>query len=381
MEEGQTPRVLNKEVFLLLAIAFGAACVFLFTRDMAAREQQMEARIAGIWYKQGNLQISSGKTEEAIQSFRRATSGARDNREYALALADALAVGNHSAEAQQLFLRLRESEPENAEINTYLARLASQRGEIDDAVHYYQNALYGHWAGKQVDEQRRQLRIELIRLLLAHQQRDLANGELLILESDLPDSVALHIETAKLFQEAGDLPHALSNYVAAVRLDSHDVEALTGAGEISFQAGDYTNAEHYLNASLEANPTSEQTRQLLALTRMVLEEDPLAPRLTVEERQSRLLQDFDRSLERLESCLGQTANGQATEAMQSLQTQALAMEPAIRRDDHPPDLDTVRSALGLILKLQKVASDSCGKPSPSNQALLLIGLEHKDAVQ
>ena len=66
------------------------------------------------------------RLRKQFSTFRNATVDARDNREYALALANALAAGRHNAEAQQLLLRLRESDPENAEINIYLARLTSQ---------------------------------------------------------------------------------------------------------------------------------------------------------------------------------------------------------------------------------------------------------------
>ena len=86
--------------------------------------------------------------------------------------------------------QLRESDPENAEINISLARLAANLGEHGGAVHYYQNALYGRWTGDQVDERRRQLRKELVRFLLQHQQLNLASSELLILEAGIPDTAA-----------------------------------------------------------------------------------------------------------------------------------------------------------------------------------------------
>ena len=55
-----------------------------------------------------------------------------------------------------------------------------------------------------MDDRRRQLRIELIRLLLNRQKRDLAISELLILEADLPDTVPAHLDAASMFLAAGD---------------------------------------------------------------------------------------------------------------------------------------------------------------------------------
>lgn len=307
VHEAETYRVLNREVFLLIALAVGGIGVFAFTRGMAAREQQMEARIAAIWYREGERQLSSGEVDRAIDSFRKATTNAAGSRTYALGLANALASGNHDAEARQILLRLRESDPEDAEINLDLARLASKGGEIPDAVRYYQNALYGRWTGSQGDEWKRQLRIELIRFLLDHHEPNMALSELLILESDLPESAAAHVQAAELFLAAGDVQHGLRNYVEAAQLDPKDVEALTGAGEAAFQLQDYVKANQYLKSTLELNPKSERTRQLLLVTEMVLSDDPLAPHLTKEERQRRLILGFGQSLLRLESCLSQTS--------------------------------------------------------------------------
>ena len=209
-------------------------------------------------------------------------------------MANALAAGDHDAEAEQTLLRLRESDPENAGINLQLAQLAAKRGDVPDAVRYYQNALYGRWTGSQVDERERQLRIELIRFLLGHQQRTMALSELLILETELPPSGAARVEAARLFLEAGDTQHALKNYAEAVELDKNNVDALTEAGEAAFRLRDYQQADQYLRAALELNPAAQKTHQLLSVTEMVLSDDPLDRHLTDRERQERLLLGFSK---------------------------------------------------------------------------------------
>ena len=358
-----------------MALALLAVGVFAFTKHMAAREQHMEARVAQIRYEQGNQLLGSGKIEEAIQSFRSATADARENKQYALALADALARGNHSAEAEQLLLRLRESDPENSEINIYLARLALKRGEMRGAVHYYQNALYGRWIGDQVDERRRRIRMELIRVLLEHQERSLAISELLILESELPVTSSFRVETAEAFVEAGDLQHAFKDYVEAVRLDSHNLKALKGAAETSFEVGDYTKAIHYSRAFLELDPQDRDSRHRLSLAELILAEDPLSPHLATNEQQRRLLLDFRRSLRRLTNCLGQTTDAEQKTELQALQAEALTMEPQLG-GKHAPGSVQPLSALALIVAMQKKASTACGQGDLADEALLLIGRKH-----
>ena len=375
MEVRTIPRVLHNEVVLLVALSVAAFGVFVFTRHMSAREQRLEARIAAIWYERGEQFIAAGDVEKAIQAFRRATADSHDNQKYMLALANALTLGHHDAEAQQLLLQLRESDPEDAEINISLARLAAKHGDTDEAVHYYQNALYGRWSGDHVDEQRGQLRKELIHFLLRRQQRELAASELLILEAGLPDSAASHVEIAKLFVDAGDLQHALKNYSEAAQRDNHNLEAQAGAGEISFQLGNYAGAIPYLKAALELDPQSQKTRPLLETAELVLAEDPLASHLSPQERQDRILADLDRSLKRLDSCPEPASSNQASSEMQSLKAEALALQPKLNSRKHPPDSDAAKSALGLIYRMQK-ASAHCGEPAAADQALLLIGRQH-----
>jgi predicted Zn-dependent protease len=372
-------RIQNREILLLVALSMCAIGVFAFTRSMARKEQQLEARIAAIWYSEGEHELAAGEIEKAIESLRTATANARDNRTYALALANALAAGNHTAEAQQALLRLRESDPENAEINLYLARLAAKRSDIHEALHYYQNALYGRWTGTQVDDRRRQLRIELIRFLLDHQERNRALSELLLLESDLPRSALYRVEIAKFFVQAGDAPNALKNFVEAIRLDAHNVDALIGAADIEFQSGNYLTAQRFLKSALYSDPKSERAQELLSLTRMVLDDDPLASHIPKEEQRKRLLFDLLQSRQRLESCLSRTSDAKKNADLQELEAQALAAQNELRSNRRALDLDSVSSDVALIYEIEKTASANCGTPAGVDQALLLIGLKHGGA--
>jgi tetratricopeptide (TPR) repeat protein len=378
VDEAATYRVLNREILLLIALAVGAIGVFAFTKSMAAKEQQMDARIAAISYEEGQRQFSSGQIEKAIDSFRKATTDALRDRTYALALANALAAGNHDAEAQQTLLRLREANPEDAEINSQLARLAAKRGEADDAVHYYQNTLYGRWAGTQVDERKLQLRVELIRFLLVHQQRDTALSELLILDADLPRSAVAHVDTARLFLQAGDAQHALKNYDAAIELDKDNVDALTEAGETVFRLGDYPRAEVYLRAAVKLNPNIEKTRRLLSVTAMVLSGDPLAPHLTKQEEHERLLRALTQASQRLQGYLSQTADSREISQLNALREQALAMESELH-SKLPPDPEQTKAGVELIYAIEKATSATTGEPDGFDLALLLIGQKHGGA--
>lgn len=374
MELPRISRILNNEIVLLAALSAGAVGVFIFTRHMAAHERQLSRKIAAVWFERGVEYMQAGETDKAVASFRSATANVENDPKYMLALANALAVENYNQQALRLLLRLRDSDPENPDVNLSLARLAAQQGEVQEAVRYYQSGLYGRWPNDRLD-QRRQVRLELVRFLLAHQQLYLATSELYVLENRTPDSVAAHIELARLFAEANDLPHAFEEYVAAIRLDGSNVEALTAAGHLAFQVGNYPQAEQYLRAAQDANPASHETQQLLTLTRAVLGSDPLVPHLTQWDRQKRLEAGLEVALKRVEDCLSVTSNRKTIDELQSLKTEAIRATKSWKAK-LPADTDTVKTGVELIFRMEQTASGACGNPSDRDQAWLLIGRQH-----
>jgi tetratricopeptide (TPR) repeat protein len=374
--EQDTSRALDRDVFLLSLLAAIATALFLFTKDVAVREHRMEVRIAAVWYKTGEGLMGSGAIERAIDSFRRAVASDPLNRKYAFALADALAAGNHDQEAEQTVLRLRELDPENAEINLDLARLASKRGDLSEAVHSYESAIYGLWTGMHVDERRRQVRVELIRFLLAHQQHDRALSELLVLNGDLPETAGSHTEAGELFLQAGDPRHGLENFREAIKLDAHAPSALSGAGEASFQLGDYAAARRDLEASLDLEHLSPYARQTLSLTEMVLAADPLARGIGSKERQERLIADYQHAYQRLQACLARPSKQMETSDLKALDAEAAAMETTLQGPAMRHDPDFLTSALDLIYRMERATSVHCGEATGMDEALLLIASKH-----
>lgn len=372
MGEERTIRALHRDILLIAALVACTVGLFFITRAVAAQEKKLDTRVAAIWYKEGQRQLSSGAVESAVESFRNATANDRENRTYMLALADALVASNHYAEAQQALFRLRESNPDDAEVNLRLARLAAKSGNVQEAVRYYHDALDGLFTGSKVDERRRQIRLELIRFLLDHHEQNRAASELLVLDADLPETSDWHTRAAKLYLEAGDAHHALNDFVQALRLDRHNSEALAGAGEAAIQLGDYDEARRYLESAAAEDPTSPRVLHLLSIVRRVSSDDPLASHLTVRERQQRLLRDFSHSLQRIDQC-----QSSGDPELEGLKAQAVTMRPKLSSSDLLDDPELVRSGLRLIFQIE-VATSKCGEATAVDEALLLIGRRHGD---
>ena len=137
--------------------------------------------------------------------------------------------------ARQILLGLREANPEDAEINLRLARLHARGDDLAGAVRYYQNALSGVWTA--AGSARREVRIELIQYLLAHDQRGRALAELLVLTANLSDDAAAQTEAGQLYLKAGEPRRALDHFQRALERDPRHPEAVTGAGEAAFEGG------------------------------------------------------------------------------------------------------------------------------------------------
>jgi Flp pilus assembly protein TadD len=362
--------LIHREIFQLSVLILVAIGAFLLTRAVAASNREMSLRDAAEWYRHGQQAINAGRVDDAIDSLRRATVKDRSDKRYVLALARALALKQDNDAARSVLITLRESAPEDPDINLQLARLAAARSDVTEALRFYHNALYAPWSTEQADA-RRGVRLELIRFLLTHDQNSRAISELLALSTDLPDDTPLRLEVAQLFAKAGDNGHALDQFQRALRLAPENSEALAGAGQAAFRLGDYMLARTYLRGAPEADDV-KNTREVVDL---VLSNDPLANRLKSTERRRRLVADFSYAQQRLGMCLEERGGGQPTGDAPALQREAHLFEDQLK----PPAIleqDTVESGVDLIDRIERLVVQRCGPPTALDQALVLIGHQH-----
>ena len=273
--------------------------------------------------------------------------------------------------ARSALLALRESAPEDPDINLQLARLAADRQDVTEALRYYHNALYASWPTEQADARRR-VRLELIHFLLTHDQVNRALSETVALSTDLPDDAAAHVEVGQLFALAGDSNRALDQFQRAVRLAPNNGAALAGAGEAAFQAGDYLLARTYLRKAPDDMGRVTETRELVDL---VLSSDPLAARIGSSERRRRLLDNFSYAEERLRSCSERRTGGQPSTTEVAVRDEAQAFKtqftPSTILDE-----DTIESGVELIDRIEREVIESCPPSTLLDRALVLIGRHH-----
>jgi tetratricopeptide (TPR) repeat protein len=360
------------------ALAVLAVAGFLLVSRLVNRFSEQQKAMARHLYAQGDGDLHGGHADRAIEEFRAALLYSPDNFAYELSLARALRDTGRTAEAESYLVSLWERAPQDAAVNLALGRLAVRQGQVDKAIQYYHNAIYGVWAGN-ADASRVSAWFELVEFLLRQNARPQAQAELITLDAELPHDPELHLRVAGLWVRAQDYDHALAEYDRALQLKHNDPVALFGAGQAAFNLGRYRTAEHYLQNVVRLHPEDGAASQLLELTTRVIDSDPFLERISIHEQERRIRAAFDTAGKRLDGCVesqpkpapdGSAANGQpASSDLTSLKAQWTALQPKVVRRSDPDLLD---SAMDLVFQIERQTSNACGAPNGSDQALLLL---------
>jgi tetratricopeptide (TPR) repeat protein len=331
--------------------------------------------LAQHWDVLGERALAAGHGEVALEDFRSALVYSPDDPLIELQLARALAAASHLPEAHAYLLGLWEKEPGNGTVNLELARLAADSGSVPEAVQYYHDAIYGQW-GDDPAGHRRQARLELAELLLKVGQRSQAQAELIGLTADLPNDPALETQVAMLLLKTGEYEHSARLFRQALRLRPSFAPALEGAGEASFDMGNYRDARRYLGRAKRLGPLSAHSESLFETATLILESDPLAPRLSAQERARRALGAFAQSMERLSTCAAARGvsfdNKQQQSDLQKIHALASALQPRVRERNLARNPDLVLKVTDMAFEIEKVTEGACGGPQGVDLALLLL---------
>ena len=362
-------RLVDREFVLVTLLVGVTIATFVGTRAFADANEAMHRDQAAAWFAAAQRASNEGHADAAIGALRRALSKDPGNMRYRLTLADALVEGHLDAAAERLWLA---THPEDPETTLRLARLAARGSDAGAARRYYQNAVAALWKPEHADARRR-VRTELIEFLLAHDEPARALSELLVLAATLPDEAALHTQVGRMFLAAGDPRLALNQFVRAIRLDSSNATALAGAGEAAFEAGDYNRALRYLGA---VPPENAHAAELRELSELVVNGDPLAPRLTTIERRRRLLAAFDSATQRLAACLRDPA-ASTEPVLQALEEEAGNFGSELTLRGPRETRAVVDDGVDLVYRIERAVEQSCGAPArPLDRAIVLIGRRH-----
>lgn len=363
---------------VMLGWLTGIAIVFfLLVAELTQIYQNQRQSIGTRWFDRGVAELKAEHYEAAVGDFRAALLYSRDNYTYQLNLAEALLGMNHTAEASAYLLNLWDRQPEDGLVNLALARIAAQRGQTQQAVRYYHDAVYAAWPRDQ-EPQRRQARLELIDLLLRNGAKDQAQAELIAMAANTEGNPAIQQLLGELFIRADDYEHALTIFRQLVKSNPRDSKALAGAGQAAYELGQYPLAEHYLQEAVKRNPNDSQSAERLKITQTVLRMDPFRSQVTPSERDRLVVQAFTIAGQRLEKCAVPSGDaGAGGNSKSALSDQWSALKPQITERALQRNPDLSEQAMDLVFKIEQQSSQSCGAPTGPDLALLLISNLHE----
>jgi tetratricopeptide (TPR) repeat protein len=373
-ENGRSLWTTPRNELLLLSVLV-LIILFSVTTFSVQAYRAKERELARQWHTSGERELRAGRAEAALEDFRSALVYAPDDSLIELQLAYALAAAGHLPEARAYLLGLWEREPGSGTVNLELARLAAHSSSVPEAGQYYHDAIYGQWDDDPAGHRRR-ARLELAEFLLNAGQKAQAQAELIALTADLPPDPALETQVATLLLETAEYEHAAPLFRQVLRLRPNYAQALEGAGEASFEMGNYRDARRYLARAKREGALSPQSQSRLETATLILESDPLAPRLSGQERATRAVHAFTQSMERLSGCAAARGvsleNGPQQSDLRKVNALALALQPKVRERNLARDPDLLLMVTDMVFEIEKVTERVCGEPQGVDLALLLL---------
>lgn len=378
MEWKKVDAIAHQAPVVLIALTLVAVFSFAGVGRLVAGFNHHEKNLAAALFQRGKAERQNGQTADAIRDFQSALQYDPGNYQYQLNLALALTDAKRYDQALVYLLSLFDRQPQDGYVNLALARLYAQRGDFDDAVRHYHNAIYGLW-GEEAGAHRREARLELVNLLLSRHERMQAQAELVASSTSLPPDPAVHLEIADYFMRAQDYTDAVREYRNVLTLDHKNQAALAGAGEAAFQVGQYDTARAYLRRAIESGLQDTHAAQLLKTTEDILDSDPFVRKISEGERRQRIGNAFLQAEERLQSCARQ--KGQELDPpppsvrstpLQLLQEDWLQLKSDFRGGSFHGDISTADDAIDLVFRIEQETQAECGAPQGKDLALLLI---------
>lgn len=370
-------KIVRLDALRLVLLSAIAILCFLGTRALARLDQSNDQKQAQVYYQRGTEALAEGQQKIAIQDLRDATIHDRNQPRYALALAQALFGAGQDDEALQLLLRIREDDPEEPQINLQLARLEARRGDTANAELYYHHALYGIWKGEAADEQRRNIRLELIKFLAGDHQRDAAMSELLALQAEAPKDRDIQIEMGNSALQLDDANRAKTIFEQVLREDKSNESALTGLAKAQLRLGEFSSALRAVHevASRTGNLSPDLSRLQTSL-QWIDQNTPVKRGLKRPERFARLNLMLDLALQRVKTCSLSKIDAALKSSLQQLDGQITAMQSQLTPESDTSIEDLLQDSFSLIRRAEDTADKACDSPSPIDDALYALSQSH-----
>jgi tetratricopeptide (TPR) repeat protein len=353
------PSFIGTFVVILVAIAALFAADTFLVRIERSEDQAEATRLVA----EGHELMQRDRSTEAAERFKDALSIERDNRDYRLALADALLAAKNYAEAENALGELLQKDSTDGNANLAMARVLVGEMRIPEGISFYHRAIYGRWRADAA-QNRLKARFELVDLLARQNAKEELLAELLPLQDEASADVQTRSRIGELFLSAGSPARAAEVFQDVLRRDSQNADAYNGLGQAEFARGNYQVARtDFLNAS-RLKPDDAGIRMRLDLCEQILSLDPTRRGLTSNERYQRSLKLVALALDEINRC---PATSAPQELVDSANKALKGRVPELRQNA------AAEANVDLTEQLWQARGRDCGaSASTSDNALALV---------
>ncbi|MGD1091928.1 MAG: tetratricopeptide repeat protein [Bryobacteraceae bacterium] len=287
----------------LALVAFAIGGLFIVDTFLVKMEQAEDRAEAARLFAEGRKLMDQGRSADAVERLNDAVAIERNNREYRLALAEALLAAGRLDDAESKLNDLLQEDSTDGAANLMMARVMVREGKITEGISFYHRAIYGRWTN-QAAQNRDAARFELIDLLVRQNAKEDLLAELLPLQDEALDDLATRKKIGRLFIVAGSPARAAEVFRAILRRHPQDADAYAGLGEAEFASGNYPTAQTDFITASRLNPDDETVRKRLDLCNQVLALNPTRRGLDPAERYRRSHQLLEMALDEANHCSG-----------------------------------------------------------------------------
>lgn len=308
-------------------------------------------------YERGQALASSGNVQGASEEYRKALLFMPDEADYQISLCVALVELGKLDEAESHLQELLQGDPTDGLVNVMLARVAERRRKPDQAIEYFQRAVYGHWPREKLSS-RHAARWELVSLLEAQNRRTELVGELLQLYANTGPDPKEKSKIGFLLLQYGAVSDAVNVFRELTRDSPRFGEAFYGTGKADFDQGDYAAARRDFQRAARLEPGNRQYAQQIALVNSIIDIDPFLPRIKAAERLRKSRGLLDRVISNLDAC--------AQKSNTALPAPSIADAKKLASSTSDPDQlsDNLQNAAQHLWKNRETYCGGSARPDP-----------------
>ena len=359
-----TPAASVSEFIATFAVILGViVALLLFDTALARVDIRGRKSYAAREFRTGEQLLSQGKTEQAIEHLRTASTLDGDNSAYGTALAQAILADGRPDAAEEMLLPLLERNPTDGAANLAMARVLAKEEGTEEAKSYYHRAIYGLWP-QGAHENRTAARFELIDLLARTNAKQELLAELLPIQDDSTNTKAQRMRIAHLFVVAGSPSRAVAIFRELLRRDKPDADAYVGLAEAALSLGDFATARADLLLAQKLTPEDTSLQARISVTDSVIALDPTQLGLSQPEQYRRSRNLVQMTLAFTRKCLAAQAP-QVAVALDSASALLVSPAPADGR------AQSIQQALSVAQSLWGLQRTRCA-PAPADGVLALI---------